>query len=111
LPEFVTIHRMYRHRKLQLVTISMDEPDQRDAALKVLEDKHVAAENYHLAIANRDRFADILDKDWDGPLPHTVLIAPGGKILYRKSEAIEPLAIRRAIVDVLGRTYASREKK
>jgi len=25
-----------------------------------------------------------------GPLPHTVVIAPGGKIIYRKNGAINP---------------------
>jgi peroxiredoxin len=109
LPEFVTIHRMYRHRKLQLVTISMDEPDQGAAALEVLKKNSVSAENYHLAIKDRDRFADLLDKEWDGPLPYTLLVAPGGKVLYRHGSEIEPLALKRAIVDVLGRTYASRK--
>ena len=28
LPDFVTINRMYRHRKFRVVTISMDEPEQ-----------------------------------------------------------------------------------
>jgi hypothetical protein len=36
--------------------------------------------------------------------------APDGKVLYRKSGAIEPLEVRRTIVDFLGRTYASRGK-
>lgn len=111
LPEFVALHRMYRHRQLQLVTISMDEPDQRAATLDVLKKKFVSAENYHLAIENRDRFADLLDKQWEGPLPYTLLIAPGGKVLYRQQGEIEPLAVKRAIVDVLGRTYASRKEE
>jgi thiol-disulfide isomerase/thioredoxin len=45
LPEFVTMNRMYRGRKFQLVTISLDEPDQKADALKVLEQRKVAAEN------------------------------------------------------------------
>lgn len=110
LPEFVTINRMYRHRKLQLVTISMDEPDHGPATLKVLQKQRVSGTNYHLAIASRDRFADLLDKKWDGPVPYTLLIAPGGEVLYRKSGDIKPLEVKRAIVNVLGRTYASRAK-
>jgi peroxiredoxin len=111
LPEFVTINRMYRDRKFQLVTISMDEPDQGAAALKVLEKQHVSGTNYHLANTNRDRFADLLDKKWEGPVPYTLLIAPGGEVLYRKIGDIKPLDVKRAIVDVLGRTYASPAKK
>jgi len=106
LPEFVTMNRMYRHRSFRLVTLSMDEPEKKDAALKILREKHVAAENYIVTIKDRDKFADLLDKDWTGPLPHTLLIAPGGKVLYRKTGAIDALALKRAIVAYLGRTYA-----
>ncbi len=109
LPEFVTMNRMYRGRAFQLVTISLDELDQEPQALEALKDKKVAAKNYLSAIPDRDRFADLLDKEWAGPLPHTVLIAPGGKVLYRHTGPIEPLAVRRAVVEFLGRTYASRE--
>lgn len=110
LPEFVTMNRMYRGREFELVTISLDELDQEPQALEALKDKKVAARNYLSATPDRDRLADVLDKEWAGPLPHTVLIAPGGKVLYRHTGPIEPLAVRRAIVDFLGRTYASREK-
>ena len=110
LPELVTINRMYRHRKFKLVTISMDEPDDGEAVLKELRKSHVTATNYHSTIADRDRFANLLDRDWEGPLPFTLLIAPGGKIIYRKSGEIDPLELKRAVVDVLGRTYASRDK-
>lgn len=111
LPDFVAMNRMYRHRKLKLVTISIDEPEQNEAALEVLKAQHVSATNYHSAITDRDRFADLLDKEWAGPVPHTLLIAPGGKAIYRSDGSIEPLAVRRAIVDYLGRTYASRDKQ
>jgi peroxiredoxin len=109
LPEFVTMNRMYRRRDFQLVTISMDDPEKKDAALKVLRDQHVAATNYILDIKDRDKFADLLDKEWQGPLPHTLLIAPGGKVIYRKTGALDPLAVKRAVADHLGRTYASRK--
>ena len=39
------------------------------------------------------------------PLPHTLVIAPGGKVLYRKTGPMEPLEVKRAIVGYLGRTY------
>ena len=111
LPEFVKINRMYRHRKLRVVTITMDDPEQIESAKKVLQDGHVALTNYISAIPSADRLADLLDREWRGPLPHTVLIAPGGKIVYRSAGEIKPLDVRRAIVDQLGRTYANKEKK
>ena len=105
LPEFVAMNRMYRRRDFQLVTISLDDPEKEKSALKVLKEKHVSATNYILDMKDRDKFAALLDKDWPGPLPYTLLIAPGGKIIYRKSGPIEPLVVRRTIVGHLGRTY------
>ena len=109
LPEFVTMNRMYRRREFKLITLSLDEPEKKDTALKILKEQHVAMANYIVNVKNRDKFADLLDKEWAGPLPHTLLIAPGGKILYRKTGGMDPLELKRAIVGYLGRTYASKK--
>ena len=105
LDELVAMHRMYRRRNVEIVTICMDDPDKRDEALKVLKEHHVATRNYLLHTADRDKFGDALDKEWPGPVPYTLLIAPGGKVLYRKSGQIDGLELKRAIVDQIGRTY------
>jgi peroxiredoxin len=110
LPEFVTMNRMYRRRNFEMVTISMDDPEKKEDALKVLKEKKVAASNFIVTVPKRDKFADLLDKEWQGPLPYTLVIDPDGKIIYRKTGAIEPLEVRRTIVDFLGRTYASKGK-
>ena len=109
LPELVTMNRMYRKRDFQLVTISLDEPGEKHAALKVLKEQRVAVTNFLWTGESKDKLADALDKDWQGPVPYTVVIAPGGKVLYRKSGPLEPLAVKRAIVEHLGRTYANRK--
>jgi peroxiredoxin len=105
LPEFVTMNRMYRKRDFQLVTLTLDDPEKKDAALKALEDKKVAATNYLVRTKDRDKFAEALDKEWPGPVPYTLVVAPGGKVIYRKTGAVEPLEVRRAVVGFLGRTY------
>ncbi len=105
LPELVTINRMYRGRPFQLVTISLDDVAKRDEALRVLKEHHVSATNYILGSTDRDKFAEALDQEWPGPVPYTIVVAPGGKIVYRKTGAIEPLELKRAIVGYLGRTY------
>src|SRR5262249_13085916 len=46
LPELVTMNRMYRRRNFEFVTISIDEPEQQDAALRVLNEKHASGTNY-----------------------------------------------------------------
>jgi peroxiredoxin len=105
LPELVTINRMYRRRGFQLVTISLDDLAKRDEALKVLQDNHVAVTNFILTSSDRDKLAEVLDQEWPGPVPYTLVIAPGGKVLYRKTGQFDPLELKRAIVGYLGRTY------
>jgi peroxiredoxin len=110
MPELVTMNRMYRGRNFKLVTISIDEADQKEAALKVLREKHASCTNYLLRSGDKDALADALDKQWPGPIPYTMVIAPGGKVLYRKVNEFDPLELKRAIVSEIGRTYASRNK-
>jgi len=108
MPEFITMHRMYRKRNFQLVTISVDGPEHKETALKTLRENHASCTNYIADVKNIDRLAESLDKEWPGPVPYTLLIAPGGKVIYRKNGPIEPLEVRRKIADTIGRTYANR---
>ncbi|NIT83142.1 MAG: redoxin, partial [Nitrospinaceae bacterium] len=38
-------------------------------------------------------------------LPYTILLEPGGEIRYRKVGMIDPLKVKQAIVEYLGRYY------
>lgn len=105
LPELVTIHRMYRGRPFELVTISLDAVDKQADTRRHLEQHHVSARNYVFSSDDRDALATALDPQWQGPVPYTLLIAPGGEVVYRHTGPIEPLEVKRAIVERLGRTY------
>jgi peroxiredoxin len=105
LPEFVAINRMYRQRDFELVTISANSPAEKDKALEVLKRKQVAAANYLFDGNDKYKLMDAVDPQSSGAVPHTILIAPGGKVLYRWSDTCDPLAIKKAIVEYLGRTY------
>jgi peroxiredoxin len=109
LPQFVDIHRMYRRRHFELITISMDEPEAQEQALRVLKQAYASTKNLHSTVTDTDRFAAALDEQWPGPLPYTILVAPGGEIVYRKSGEIDVHELRREIANRLGRTYASRK--
>jgi peroxiredoxin len=111
MPELVEMHRMYRHRGFELVTISMDEAEQKDAALDFLKQRHVSGKNYIFSAEDKDQLVASLDPQWQGPVPHTMLIAPGGKVIYRKTAQIDPLEVKRAIADYLGRTYGADKAK
>ncbi|MGB0259582.1 MAG: hypothetical protein ACPGES_13100, partial [Coraliomargarita sp.] len=49
--------------------------------------------------------ADAIDPEWQGPLPHTVLIAPGGEILWRHTGEVEMQEVRNQVVDAMD-TYS-----
>jgi hypothetical protein len=100
---------MYRRRHFELITISMDEPDARQEALKLLKQAHASTTNYLSSVTDTDEFAEALDAKWPGPIPYTILVAPGGEIVYRKESEIDAQELRREIVNRLGRTYASRK--
>ncbi len=109
LPEFVTVNRMYRRRHFEMYTITTDSPDRQDAALKVLRKNHVSCTNYIFASDDRDKLAEALDAKWEGPVPYTLLIAPGGKIVRRWKEEIDLDELKAEISTRLGKTYSSRK--
>ena len=109
LPEFVDINRMYRKRHFELITISMDDPEAHEDALEILKETYASTKNYLSSIKDRDEFAEAFDAKWPGPVPYTILVAPGGEIVYRVEGEIDVQELRREIADLLGRTYASRK--
>lgn len=108
LPKLVDINRMYRRRNFELYAVSLDAPDDRDQALKVLKESHASFNNRISTVTDTDEFAEAFDEAWPGPVPYTILVAPGGKIVYRKEGEVDELELRREIVNRLGRTYASK---
>ena len=106
-PEFITIERMYGARDFRFVSISMDSQDQLNKALKFLKSKESAVPNYLMDTSDKYEVINVVGKEWDGSLPITLLIEPGGKIAYRVPGTIQPLALRKAIVDhpMIGRYY------
>jgi thiol-disulfide isomerase/thioredoxin len=103
-PDFVTINRMYRNREFELVTISLDNLEKKTNALNFLVRKQASMKNYILK-GDKYAFIEALDKKWEGSLPYTLFIAPGGKILYGKQGRIEPLELKKIIVENIGRIY------
>ncbi|MGA2798586.1 MAG: redoxin family protein [Thermoguttaceae bacterium] len=110
LPELVAMNRMYRKRDFEMITISLDDVAEKPRALDFLNQRHVSAKNYIFNSTDRDKLAEALDPKWPGPMPYTVLIAPGGEVIYRQHGPLEPLEVKKAIVNYLGRTYAIRKK-
>jgi peroxiredoxin len=115
-PDLVETYLRYQNRPFELITISTDPTDKAKAVQTFLEKHHAAlspktapsvtaegrtTNNYHYQSDDLDALADALDPQWQGPLPHTLLLAPGGEVLYRHTGQIDPIELRRAIVKQL----------
>jgi peroxiredoxin len=103
--ELVTISRMYRHRDVEVITISSDALDWKDKVFNFLKEKQASFKNYQFKVDDNYQLIEALDKDWPGAIPYTLLIAPGGKILHRQMGEIDALKLKKAIVGYIGRYY------
>lgn len=118
-PELVKLTRQLGNRDFEVITISMDDPKQQARALKFLEDRHAAAPgrlrrslqregrttNNYLYTGGTDALTAALDKEWPGPLPHTILVTPDGRIVYRHNGPLNFDELRTRIFAELGHYY------
>lgn len=104
-PELVTMNRMYRGRDFELITISADAPEKKDEALAFLTKQQASSKNYLFNVDNKYKLMEAVDREWAGALPYTLLIDPGGKVIYRVMGELSPLELKKAIVGRLGRYY------
>jgi len=88
-------YRMYSVRGLDLVTVAADAPDDRAAVQQIIEKQHATSRNLLFAPGTTRRD---FDPDWDSGLPYTAVITPDGKVVYRKSGAVDMLELRRTIL-------------
>lgn len=107
-PEFVAIHRMFKGRDFEFISVSADKLKQKDRAREVLQKMESAVTNY--IFTNEDKYAliEAIDPEWNGALPYTVLVEPGGNVAYRlKGSLDDPFALRKTIVEhpMIGRYY------
>jgi hypothetical protein len=104
-PAFITINRMYRDRDFEFINISMDVLSGRGKTLEFLQQQQASGPNYFLDREDKSKLIGSVNPAWNGSLPFTLLIEPGGKIVYAKEGMIEPAGLKREIVNnhLLGR--------
>ena len=107
LPSFVTINRMYRKRDFELITISADNPEKKAKVLKELQNLQLSNTNYLFTVDDKYKLIEAVDPKWTGALPYTILVEPGGKIVYAKQGTIDPMEMKTMIVEnkLIGRFY------
>ena len=106
-PELVTLNRMYRDRGFELVSISTDDSAAKSKALKFLEKQQSSSPNYIYTGDDKYKLMEAIDPKWQGALPYSLLVEPGGKIVYAHQGAIDAEELRKIIFDdpYMGRIY------
>ena len=106
-PEFISMNRMYRKRDFEFISISADELGKKDKALQYLQKQQASTKNYIFSGDSKYKLIEAIDPKWPGALPYTMLVEPGGKIVYAKEGIIDPAELKKAIVEnrYIGRYY------
>lgn len=119
-PELVATSRKFGLRDFEFISISMDDPET-IADVKTFLEKYNAivpekikpslkAEGrngnaYVFNEANSDALIQALDPEWPGPIPHTLVVAPGGEVIYRHNGIVDGDELREKILESMGRFY------
>jgi thiol-disulfide isomerase/thioredoxin len=105
-PEFVKMQRMYGARDFEFVSISTDGLKKKEKVLDFLKNKGAATKNYLYSGEDIYQLIESVDKNWSGAIPYTMLIAPGGEIIYTHEGIIDPLEVKKEIIKIIGRFFA-----
>lgn len=98
LPDLETTYRMYGHRAFDLVTVSINYPDEQAGVLSALRKQHATSRNLLLGSTDIYALMSAFDSEWNAAVPYTMLIRPGGEVVYRRQGEIDPLELRRLII-------------
>jgi thiol-disulfide isomerase/thioredoxin len=104
-PEFISIQRMYGQRNFQMISISIDEANKEESVKAFLQEQQAAFPNYLYVEGFQEEFINVFP-GWQGYIPYTLLVAPEGEVVYRQVGMIDPLEVRKAIVNELGKYFA-----
>ena len=97
---------MYGQQGFEVISVSHGSAFQKERVLAFLEEKQAAFTNYLSVSDDKDALIDLVDPDWQGNLPYTMLVAPEGKWCIRHDGIIDPLEVKKAIIGELGRYFA-----
>ena len=99
--------RFVKARIAEFISISADDPAKKDRVLQSLKKNQASNKNYLFSIDDKYKLIEIIDPNWQGALPYTVLLEPGGKIVYGQQGKIDPSEMKKKIVNhpLIGRYY------
>ena len=119
-PELVATSRKFDMRNFEFINISVDEPkdavkvksflEKNAAGLSERLKKSVKQEgrksnSYVFTGGTQEDLMKVLDPEWPGGVPHTVLVDTNGKILWRYNGAVNADELRAKVLDRLGTVW------
>lgn len=106
-PDFIVVQRMFGDRDFEFVSLSADNLSKKENALKFLQKSQSAVSNYIATTKDKYELIEAVDPEWNGALPYTVLIEPGGKVIWRHQGEADFQELKKTIVDhkMIGRVY------
>lgn len=68
---------------------------------------HSAVQNYIYTEGDNYKLIEAVDSEWNGALPYTLLIEPGGKIVWKFQGSVNITELKKAIVNhpLIGRYF------
>jgi len=97
-PDLQNTFRMYRKRPFELVTVSVNYPDEEKGVRRFLESQHASSRNLLLGGMDPYELMKAFDPEWAGSVPYSMVIGPDGKVLYKENGPINLLKARRTIL-------------
>ncbi|WP_263356457.1 redoxin family protein [Acidicapsa ligni] len=103
-------YRMYSDRDFDLVTISVNMPDEKAGVMRMLQKKHATSHNLMFATDDTSGLQAAFDPKWQSAVPYTILLGPDGKVLYKTLGSVDLLELRRKILATVPAEYAGFSK-
>jgi hypothetical protein len=98
-PDLISINRMYRDRDFELISVCIDEQSKKDSLLQFLKKQEASNSNYLISTDNKNKITRAINPLWQGEFPYTMLVEPGGEIVYSKEGAVDPAKLKTIIVN------------
>ena len=119
-PGLISVSRRMGLRNFELITVTTDLPEQREQVLAFLNKQRAAlpkklekslkqegrkSNNYLFTDPDIDALTEALDSQWGGAQPHTILVAPGGEVVFRHNGKIEEAELLDVILKEMSTVY------
>jgi peroxiredoxin len=96
--DYETTYRMYRLRKFNMVTVSMDNPKDESQVNDFLQQQHASGTNLIADSGNTKELEAAFGEKWKAGEPFVMVIGPNGKLVFQKAGKENILEVRRYVL-------------